>query len=273
MGDPGPSSEYYASFAASFAGPIRPRSPPGSPLLSPTLTSAETLQTFSENSLYTIFNLPKSASDAEIRDRYRSLASTYHPDRQRDEPSRRSAHGRFTEIQRVYEILTDPTKRTIYDLLGEEGLKTSWEVGPRNQSPEELRRHYQRQAYDKRQLEAEALVKPKGDMNVVLDARPVFLSESSFKHPDRYSHDLFSRFGRIRTGRVSMNHSFQTPLAENTQLVLQGQMITRNGQGGANVVGTIRHQFSPKLWMEASSTFLNPYLVSAKGTYAYDEDT
>lgn len=271
MGDPGPSSEYYASFPSTSAGPILPPSPPGSPLLSPTLSSAETLESFAVDSLYTVFNLPRSASDSEIRDRYRSLASTYHPDRQRDEPSRSAAHGRFTQIQRAYEILTDDTKRTIYDLFGEEGLRTSWEVGPRIKSREEMRRHFQRQAYDKRQLDVEALVKPKGSIAVVLDARATLLSASDFKHPERYSFDLLSRLSRFRIGRVSMNHSFETPLNEQTQLVCQGQMITRNGQGGANVVGTIRHQFSPRLWVEVGTTLLNPFVTTANGTFAYGE--
>jgi len=272
MDEPGPSSAYYDYFASTSAGPVRPPSPPGSPLLSPTLTSAETLESFSSDSLYAIFNLPRSASDAEIRDRYRSLASTYHPDRQRDELSRRAAHERFTEIQRAYEILTDPTKRTIYDLFGEEGLRTSWEIGPRIKTPEEMRAHFQRQAYEKRQLDAEALVKPKGDMTVVLDARAVFLKASSFKRPERYAHDPFSRLSRVRIGRVSMRHSFVTPLAEKTQSVWQGQMATRNGSGGANVVGTVKHQFSPRLWVEVGSSLLSPFLGTAKGTYAYDEN-
>ena len=272
MDEPGPSAAYYDAFASTFGGPIRPISPPGSPLLSPTLTSAETLESFSSDSLYTILNLPRSASDAEIRERYRSLASTYHPDRQRDGPSRRAAHGRFTEIQRAYEVLTDGARRTIYDLFGEEGLRTSWEVGPRIKSPEEMRAHFQRQAYEKRQVDAEALVKSKGDMSVVLDARAAFLNESEFAHPERYSHDPWSRLQRIRLGRINMKHSFETSLAEKTQVVWQGQMASRNGVGGANVVGTVKHQFSPRFWVEMGSSLLSPYLITGKGTYVYDEN-
>jgi DnaJ family protein C protein 11 len=65
----------------------------------------------------------------------------------------------------------------VYDLFGEEGLRTSWELGPRAKTPEEvcelhfyfsrgltgiqMRAQFQRQANDKKQMEVEALVKPK----------------------------------------------------------------------------------------------------------------
>jgi len=126
MDDPGPTSSFLRTFPQDRHGPIRPSSPPVEPLL-----ADEQLDDSSDESLYTILNLARDASEAEIRDRYRSLATTFHPDRQRDDRSRLAAHGRFTAIQRAYEILTDSTKRTIYDLFGEEGLKTSWELGPR----------------------------------------------------------------------------------------------------------------------------------------------
>ena len=35
-------------------------------------------------------------------------------------------------------VLTDPNKRIIYDMFGEEGLSTSWEVGPRLKTPQEV---------------------------------------------------------------------------------------------------------------------------------------
>lgn len=33
---------------------------------------------------------------------------------------------------------SNPQKRAVYDLLGEEGLKTEWEVGQKLKSPEEV---------------------------------------------------------------------------------------------------------------------------------------
>lgn len=270
MDDPGPTAAFLRSFPETADGPVRP----GSPRLEPLLSSADDhLENTSDESLYTILNLPRESSDAEIRDRYRGLASTFHPDRQRDDQSRRAAHGRFTEIQRAYEILTDATKRTIYDLFGEEGLKTSWEVGPRNRTKAEMRAEFQRQANEKRQLDAEALVKPKGDINLVLDARAVFVPRTAFSNPEAVSHTPLARIRRVRPGQIVMKHSFETAVGERTQLQVMGQMASRNGAGGGNVVGTIRHQYSPKFWVEGGMGLLHPRIVTGKGTYTVDENT
>lgn len=161
MNEPGPSSAYYRRFAQQADGPIRPPSPPGSPLLPPTQTTAQFLDSEAEDSLYAVLNVEHDASLAELNDKYRALAAIYHPDKQPDDVRRRAAHDRFMEISRAYEILTDPGKRAIYDLFGEEGLRTSWEVGPRGMTPAEMKAHYQRQGDTKRRIDVEALVNSK----------------------------------------------------------------------------------------------------------------
>lgn len=268
MDDPGPTSSFLRTFPQTRDGPVRPTSPP----LEPLLTDVQEEES-SDESLYTILNLARDATEAEIRDRYRSLATTFHPDRQRDDRSRLAAHGRFTSIQRAYEILTDSTKRTIYDLFGEEGLKTSWELGPRIRTKEEMRAEFQRQAGEKRRVDAEALIKPKGDINLVLDARAVFVPRTAFKDPDAISHTPWARLQRVRPGQIVMKHSFETPVGDTTQLQVTGQMASRNGAGGGNVVGTVRHQFSPKFWVEGGAGLLKPRVLTGKATYTVDENT
>lgn len=59
---------------------------------------------------------PESNED-EIKKAYRKLALKFHPDKNSDA----DAEDRFKEIAEAYEILTDPTKRSIYDQFGEEG--------------------------------------------------------------------------------------------------------------------------------------------------------
>jgi len=267
MDDPGPSSTYYRSFASTSSGPIHPPSPPQSPLLSASLPVQS-----HERDLYALMNLPKEASESQIRDRYRSLASTFHPDRQRNDHDRSIAHTRFTEIQRAYEILIDSNKRMIYDLFGEEGLKTSWEIGPKNKSKDELRSYFISQEHQKKIMEIESLIKPKSDIELVLDARAVFLPKTFWKDPSIVSHDVFSRLGRIRTGRSVMKHSFEIPINEKLQFSLEGQALSRNGRGGSNVLGTVKYQFSQKLWLEFSTSALQPRVGRVKGTWTVDED-
>ncbi|OXC69014.1 hypothetical protein AYX13_02303 [Cryptococcus neoformans] len=265
--DPGPSSSYYRNFASSADGPLQPPSPPRSPILGATLPPHHV-----ERDLYALLNLSKDASEATIRDRYRSLATTYHPDRQRSDRAREAAHAQFTEIQRAYEILADPTKRAVYDMFGEEGLKTNWEIGPRVKTPEEMRKWFTAHAYERRAMEAEALVKPKSDLEVVLDARAVFLSKKVFPDPNAVKHDPISRVLRVRPGRTVLKHSFEMPLSPNTQFIVEGQALSRNGRGGANVLGTVKHQFSPKFWVETGVTLMHPRIGKVKATYTMDED-
>lgn len=50
-----------------------------------------------------VLNLPSTASDYEIRDRYRQLSIQYHPDKQRDESAKEVASKQFLKIQKAYQ--------------------------------------------------------------------------------------------------------------------------------------------------------------------------
>ena len=57
---------------------------------------------------YDTLGVPKGASETEIKQAYRKLASKHHPDRGGDT-------AKFQEIQSAYETLTDPQKRAQHD--------------------------------------------------------------------------------------------------------------------------------------------------------------
>ena len=65
--------------------------------------------------LYQLLGLTPEASSSEIKKAYRQLALTKHPDKGGDVSE-------FQAIQRAYEVLSDPEKRSTYDKYGEEGL-------------------------------------------------------------------------------------------------------------------------------------------------------
>lgn len=94
---------------------------------------------------------------AELRDKQS-------PDKHRDPQLKLSAQNQFEKVQHAYEgisrtlkrpftpliavhytprlcdtVLSDPRKRSVYDILGEEGLKSNWEVGQRLKTPLEVR--------------------------------------------------------------------------------------------------------------------------------------
>ncbi|KAJ3669463.1 hypothetical protein LUZ60_011413 [Juncus effusus] len=71
-------------------------------------------------SYYDILQVPKGASEEQIKRAYRKLALKYHPDKN---PGNEEANKKFAEISNAYEVLSDQEKRKIYDRYGEEGLK------------------------------------------------------------------------------------------------------------------------------------------------------
>lgn len=64
---------------------------------------------------YDVLGVPRSAGADEIRSAHRRLARQYHPDLNKDP----GAGERFNEVQRAYEILSDPEKRKKYDQFGD----------------------------------------------------------------------------------------------------------------------------------------------------------
>lgn len=71
-------------------------------------------------SYYDILQVPKGASDDQIKRAYRKLALKYHPDKNQ---GNEEANKKFAEINNAYEVLSDSEKRGIYDRYGEEGLR------------------------------------------------------------------------------------------------------------------------------------------------------
>ena len=62
--------------------------------------------------LYQRLGVARSASEADIKKAYRSLAKQLHPDRNKDNPK---AAERFSQVTSAYDILSDKGKRTQYD--------------------------------------------------------------------------------------------------------------------------------------------------------------
>jgi DnaJ domain len=60
---------------------------------------------------YTVLGVSREATDAEIAQARRRLSREYHPDVNRDP----DAAARFVEIQRAFELLSDPVARAAYD--------------------------------------------------------------------------------------------------------------------------------------------------------------
>jgi molecular chaperone DnaJ len=69
---------------------------------------------------YKLLDLPRNASEADIKKAYRRLAMKFHPDRNPDDPE---AEHKFKEAKEAYEVLADSQKRAAYDQFGHAGVQ------------------------------------------------------------------------------------------------------------------------------------------------------
>ena len=78
-----------------------------------------------ESDYYELLGVPRTASDADIKGAFRTLARELHP----DVSSEPDADVRFRDVAEAYEVLSDPERRATYGIrstpLGAVGL-----VGP-----------------------------------------------------------------------------------------------------------------------------------------------
>jgi DnaJ-class molecular chaperone len=66
------------------------------------------------NDYYQILGISKTASADEIKRAYRKKALEFHPDRNKG----KDAEGKFKEVTKAYEVLSDSSKRQTYDQFG-----------------------------------------------------------------------------------------------------------------------------------------------------------
>jgi molecular chaperone DnaJ len=76
---------------------------------------------------YEVLGVSRTASPEDIKKVYRKLAMQFHPDRN---PGDKEAEEKFKQSTEAYEVLSDSSKRQIYDTYGHEGLKSRGYQGP-----------------------------------------------------------------------------------------------------------------------------------------------
>jgi len=74
----------------------------------------------SELSYYEILEIERTATQEEIKKAYRKMALKYHPDRNQND---KEAEEKFKLVNEAYQVLSDESKRAIYDKYGKSGLE------------------------------------------------------------------------------------------------------------------------------------------------------
>jgi curved DNA-binding protein len=70
--------------------------------------------------LYKELGVSRTASPEEIKKVYKKLAGKLHPDRN---PGDQKVEAHFKEVNRAYQVLSDPEKRKLYDEFGDDSLR------------------------------------------------------------------------------------------------------------------------------------------------------
>jgi len=84
---------------------------------------------FAAEDFYQILGVNRNATEQELKAAYKKLAMQYHPDRNP------TGAEKFKTINNAYQVLSDPEKRRLYDLHGEEGLNAQ---GMHYRTPEDI---------------------------------------------------------------------------------------------------------------------------------------
>ncbi|XP_073234561.1 dnaJ homolog subfamily C member 5-like isoform X2 [Porites lutea] len=80
-------------------------------------------------SLYNVLGVDRNATQEEIKKAYRKMALKHHPDKNPNNPE---ATEKFKEVNHAHSILSDPSKREIYDKYGSMGLYIAEQFGEEN---------------------------------------------------------------------------------------------------------------------------------------------
>lgn len=75
---------------------------------------------------YDVLGVNKGATEAEIKSAFRKKAKEFHPDLNKDNPD---AAEKFKEAQEAYSVLSDESKRKMYDQYGHAGVNNSGASG------------------------------------------------------------------------------------------------------------------------------------------------
>ncbi|KAI1309437.1 DnaJ -like protein subfamily C member 16 [Halotydeus destructor] len=78
------------------------------------LTLSSTIVVDARNDPYKVLEVPRSASITDIKRNYKALARQWHPDKNTEA----EAEAKFIEINKAYELLSDPERRQEYDRFG-----------------------------------------------------------------------------------------------------------------------------------------------------------
>lgn len=242
-----------------------------------------------EEGYYALLNVPRNATLEQIRESYRRISRKLHPDKHLEQKD--LAEKLFQKLSIAYEVLSDPQKRMIYDSFGAEGLQTKWELGPLNQTPDQLREHILKLIQKQREEQIEQLVRAKGDIQLTIDGTSLFAPivvtrvglSGKRVHPT-----IWQRLALCSSSQYLLRHSFSLPVVgitlplirnklnidpATTQLTLNAHLNSRGGNAIGNIIASFRYAYSADTLAELNIPVLSPRTIFFKGVTRIDKSS
>ncbi|KAN0085953.1 protein of unknown function (DUF3395) domain containing protein [Tylopilus felleus] len=219
--------------------------------------------------LYAVLNLPTTASQNEIRERYRTLSVIFHPDKQQDERTKDTAASKFLDIQKAYEVLSDPFLRQVYDRLGPQGLKWKWPAGLLSKDNEEIKVALDEWEFDRRHETLEQLLQPRGSVTCSINASSLFARGGDSTSNVR---NVLNRIAGIGVTTFGVRQNVTKRIGPKTTVALTGHAQTGPRSITRTLTGTLQHQLSPRFTLELTAGFLKPHIIAATTTYNDDDN-
>ncbi|CAF4234565.1 unnamed protein product [Rotaria sp. Silwood2] len=206
----------------------------------------------SERDLYAILHINKDvrqADTATIQQAYRRLTLFYHPDKHRDSRNKQLAMDLFIQIKYAYDILNDPQKRAIYDVVGMKGLKADgWEIMTRARTAREILDEYERLAKEREEKRFHQITNPNASIHATIDLTDVFNQINSIDD----NNDILPK---IETTEFSVEQSIDIPLTSQDTATINAMVTTRNGRGVGSLTTSFRRILPNLSWFRVDLTF------------------
>ncbi|CAF0936200.1 unnamed protein product [Rotaria sordida] len=209
----------------------------------------------SERDLYAILHISKDADTTTIQQAYRRLTLLYHPDKHTDSRNKQLAVDLFIQVKNAYDILNDPQKRAIYDVVGMKGLKAEgWEIITRTRTAREILDEYERLAKEREEKRFNQITNPNASIHATINLTDIFNQINSID-------DNNNILPKIETTEFTVEQSIDIPLTRQDTATINAVATIRNGRGIGSLTTSFRRILSDLSWFRIDLTYgQRPYI-------------
>ncbi|CAF4071783.1 unnamed protein product [Rotaria magnacalcarata] len=202
-----------------------------------------------ERDLYAILHINKDADAVTIQQAYRRLTLLYHPDKHVEPRNKQLAMDLFIQVKKAYDILNDPQKRAIYDVVGTKGLKAEgWEVVSRTKTAREILDEYERLAREREERRFNQMTNPSGSVQMSVNLTDIF--------DQMNSNDENSDFSPVvEMTEFTVAQGIDIPLTSQDTATVTAVATTRNGRGTGSLTTSFRRVLADLSWFRIDLSF------------------